>query len=113
MTPNGDVCVASRAKLTQDSRPSQDRARHPWRMLWAEWSVQLLPTKPEECAPEHVLNVSFGRIPEPLARLEKFASSFFERKPGVLIVRGFSTIKKIVDVGPAQFALAAAPIFQQ
>ena len=69
-------------------------------MLWAEWSVQLLPTKPEECAPEHVLNVSFGRIPEPLARLEKFASSFFERKPGVLIVRGFSTIKKIVDVGP-------------
>ena len=64
--------------------------------------MQLLPTKPEECAPEHVLNVSFGRIPEPLARLEKLASSFFERKPRVLIVRGFSTIKKIVDVGPAR-----------
>ena len=71
--------------------------------------MQSLPTKPEDFAPEHVPNLSFGRIPEPIARLEKLASSFFERKPGVLIVRGFSTIKKIVDVGPAQLALVSLP----
>ena len=81
MTPDGAVCVASRAKLTQDSRTSRDRPRNPWGMLWAEWSVQLLPTKPEECAPEHVLNVSFGGIPEPLARLEKFAPLFLSVNP--------------------------------
>ena len=63
-------------------------------MLWAEWSVQSLPTKPEDFAPEHMPNLSFGRIPEPIARLEKLASSFFERKPGVLIVRGLGSIKK-------------------
>ena len=75
-------------------------------MLWAEWLVQSLPTKPEDFAPEHMPNLSFGRIPEPIARLEKLASSFFERKPGVLIVRGLGTIKKIVDVGPAMSCVA-------
>ena len=81
MTPEGAVCVASHTKPDARFLAFPRQSTRSMADAWAEWSVQLLPTKPEDFAPEHMPNLSFGQIPEPIARLEKLASSFFERKP--------------------------------